>query len=233
MSNFTIDIELIYIFLIHCVGEDKVISNLPVVASDNKTVVRKLLEDSVNGNQIVSRHLDSYMTTTNNNPDSEDFAVEINFKGIVNFERNSPKQFRALYDIFDILKKRSHYEKEYPLITHPVIALFIWKKWRKARYLFYVTFIAYLVFIGFYSWMVSVIFEKKNLCENYSAQSQSISMLFIEVGMIISVVFLLIWEFFQAFRLRMLYFREIENFIELFVFLSSFCLVFYKVMSVC
>ena len=219
----------------------EVISNLPSNESESKTVVRKLLEDSVNGNQIVSRHLDTFLKTTGNNPDSEEFAIEVDFTGIVNFDKNSPKQFRALYDIFDIFKNGNDYEKDYPLITHPVIALFVWKKWNSTRYPFYLAFAVYSVFLIFYSLMVVDVFSitetqsnNTNITEIQSGKTSNIStstiyQIILMIGMIIFAVLLLIWEFFQAFRLKMLYFKEIENFIEIFVFLSSFCLVIYKV----
>ena len=215
----------------------EVITNLsPNEKGESKTVVRKLLEDSVNGNQIVSRHLDTFLKTTGNNPDSEEFAIEVDFTGIVNFDKNSPKQFRALYDIFDIFKNGNDYEKDYPLITHPVIALFIWKKWNSTRYPFYLAFAVYSVFLIFYSLMVVGVFghANTNITEIQSGNTSNIStstiyQIILMIGMIIFAVLLLIWEFFQAFELKMLYFKEIENFIEIFVFLSSFCLVIYKV----
>ena len=218
----------------------EVISNLPSNESESKTVVRKLLEDSINGNQIVSRHLNTFLKTTGNNPDSEEFAIEVDFTGIVNFDKNSPKQFRALYDIFDIFKNGTDYERDHPLITHPVIALFIWKKWNSTRYPFYLAFAVYSVFLIFYSLMVVDVFghamNDTNIRENESGKTSNdniststIYQIILMIGMIIFAVLLLIWEFFQAFRLKMLYFKEIENFIEIFVFLSSFCLVLYKV----
>lgn len=200
---------------------------------EDKTVVRKLLEDAVNGNQIVSRYLDDFMTCTNDVPDREDFAIQIDFSGIVNFKNENPKQFRALFDIFDILKGSHSNEKDYPIITHPVIALFIWKKWEKTCFQFYGTFLAYLIFIIFYSSMVFDNFGTEYVnatttITNCSALNDNESSTHTKVGLIVCLVLLLIWEGFQAARLGRLYIREIENYIELFVFLSAICLLIYK-----
>ena len=97
-----------------------------------KTVFNALLDDVVNGYKILSKCLDDLITKTEENPDSETFALSINFEGLI--ETSSIKQCGHLFEIFN--KSKSGTEKDFPIIRHPVIALFIWKKWRMAIWFF-------------------------------------------------------------------------------------------------
>ena len=87
-----------------------------------KTVFNALLDDVINGYKILSKCLDDLITKTTENPDSETFALSINFEGLI--ETSSTKQCGHLFEIFN--KSKSGTEKEFPIIRHPVIALFIW-----------------------------------------------------------------------------------------------------------
>ena len=64
-----------------------------------KTVLNALLDDVVNGNKILSQCLDDLITKTADNPDSEHFALRIDFEGFI--KTNSTKQCRHLFQIFN------------------------------------------------------------------------------------------------------------------------------------
>ena len=193
-----------------------------------KTVFNALLDDVVNGNKILSRCLDDLITKTTDNPDSERFALSINFEGLIN--TNSTKQCRHLFEIINKSKSGKIPEKDFPIVRHPVIALFIWKKWRKAIWFFLFNAVLYGIFLANYTWIILLIFSNDEGNEeetNGSCQTDHYKDNFGKsgYGLIISVVLLSLWEIMQMVRLGKLYFKEKENYIEIFVFATAFVLI--------
>ena len=116
-----------------------------------KTVFQALLDDVVNGNRILSKCLDDLISSpSNTKPDSEDFTLNIDFSGLI--KTNSTKQCENLFDIVNKSKSGKICEKVYPIVRHPVIALFIWKKWRKAIWFFLINAVLYGIFLFNYTW---------------------------------------------------------------------------------
>ena len=204
-----------------------------------KTVFNALLDDVVNGNKILSKCLDDLITKTTENPDSERFALSINFEGFI--ETNSTKQCRHLFEMFKKSTSGKIPEKDFPIIKHPVIALFIWKKWRKAIWFFLFNAVLYGIFLANFTWIILEIFsndkgsvnvqgnrtesveEPNGSCRRTDHYKDHFGMS--GNGLIISVVLLSLWEIMQMVRLGKLYFQEIENYIEIFVFATAFLLV--------
>ena len=199
------------------------------IKKEKKTVFNALLNDVVNGNKILSRCLDLCIDTKDTeNPDSENFTIGINFEGLI--KTNSTKQCRHLFEIFKKSKSANIPEKDFPIIRHPVIALFIWKKWRKAIWFFLINAVLYGIFLSNYTFMILFIFEHNTLNGNGSngtCQSDH----YIDdigkagIGLYFSVILLILWEIMQMIRLGRLYFKEIENYIELFVFITALLLL--------
>ena len=203
-----------------------------------KTVLNALLDDVVNGNKILSQCLDDLITKTTDNPDSEHFALRINFEGFI--KTNSTKQCRHLFQIFNKSKSGKIPDTDFPIVRHPVIALFIWKKWKKAIWFFLLNAVLYGIFLFNYTWIILEIFSndkgngniKGNRTDsrnetNGSCQSDHYkdNFGFSGNGLIISVVLLSLWEIMQMLRLGKLYFKEVENYIEIFVFATAFLLI--------
>ena len=115
-----------------------------------KTVFNALLDDVVNGNKILSKCLDDLVSSPTENPDSEKFTLEIDFNGLIKSE--STKQCHHVFEIFNKSKSGKIPEKDFPIVRHPVITLFIWKKWRKAIWFFLVNAILYGIFLSHYTW---------------------------------------------------------------------------------
>eukprot|EP00092_Neocalanus_flemingeri_P054453 GFUD01064123.1.p1 GENE.GFUD01064123.1~~GFUD01064123.1.p1 ORF type:complete len:560 (+),score=125.62 GFUD01064123.1:420-2099(+) len=125
-----------------------------------RTIARKLLEDAVNGNKIVKRELDIHVKATDDKEDSINYALEIDFEGILSEE--SPKQTMVLYDLLDLrVEKRSEHNEAFTnLIKHPVIASFIALKWKKTKWYFYTTSLIFMSFLLFYSAFIIYIFNR-------------------------------------------------------------------------
>ena len=124
---------------------------------EEKTVFNALLDDVVNGNKILSKCLDDLVSSSKENPDSEDFTLKIDFDGLI--KTNTTRQCRHLFEIFNKLKSGKIPETEFAVVTHPVIALFIWKKWRKAIWFFSLNAILYGIFLSNYTWLVEHIIQ--------------------------------------------------------------------------
>eukprot|EP00092_Neocalanus_flemingeri_P000315 GFUD01000337.1.p1 GENE.GFUD01000337.1~~GFUD01000337.1.p1 ORF type:complete len:560 (+),score=128.32 GFUD01000337.1:393-2072(+) len=125
-----------------------------------RTIARKLLEDAVNGNKIVKRELDIHVKATDDKEDSINYALEIDFEGILSEE--SPKQTMVLYDLLDLrVEKRSEHNEAFTnLIKHPVIASFIALKWKKTKWYFYTTSLIFMSFLLFYSVFIIYLFNR-------------------------------------------------------------------------
>ena len=211
-----------------------------------KTVLNALLDDVINGYKILSKCLDDLITRTTDNPDSETFALRINFEGLI--ETSSTKQCGHLIEIFN--KSKSGTEKDFPIIRHPVIALFIWKKWRMAIWFFLINAVLYIIFLSIYTWMILWIFSNDKGNGNVEGNPDSVGFIvyrspitdsgfkpgrtcrsayydfgYSRMPMIISVTLLSLWEIMQMIRLGRRYFKEIENYIEIFVFSTAILLI--------
>ena len=203
-----------------------------------KTVFNALLDDVVNGNKIFSKCLDDLITKTTENPDSETFALSINFEGLI--QTNSTKQCHHLFEIFNKSKSGEIPEKDFPIVRHPVIALFIWKKWRKAIWFFLINAVLYWFFLLNYTWMILWKFYNTSRNANVEGNTTEIGKEtertcqtdhyqddfgHNEIILIISLILLSLWEIMQMIRLGKLYFKEVENFIEISVFATAFLLL--------
>ena len=126
--------------------------NLGLLDSDGYSLGGRLLEDVTNGDKIVLDKLDSYLSTTQDDLDKEDFAVVIDHKGLVN---SDPNGFVFLKDLL-----QSPREITLRILSHPVITTFIKKKWPKWRFLF--TYVVFLFFVIIYSFYLLFLFAIKS-----------------------------------------------------------------------
>lgn len=137
----------------------------------SRTVVRTLIEEVTNGNQLVRKQLDDYLKPTANNPNSKKYGIEVDFTGIVN--KHATDQCQVLYDL---IEASGDYGVINDIITHPVIALFISAKWKKIRKFYFITTLAYFFFLVSYSILIHLMFGTVgNDFLNFGTDGDSIS----------------------------------------------------------
>ena len=125
-----------------------------------KSVIRKVLEDAVNGDKIIRNILDNQITETNNNTDALNHLIKVDFSAIL--DPLSNKQTTAVFDLLDLRIERG-FESREPftnLIKHPVIGLFITQKWKKTQSYFYFQSIIYICFLLSYSAFIINLFNR-------------------------------------------------------------------------
>ena len=66
----------------------------------SRTILRKLLDDAVNGDKIVEQQLDKNLQQIGANENSLEHGTQIDFEGI--FKENSPRQTRVVKDLLDL-----------------------------------------------------------------------------------------------------------------------------------
>jgi len=133
-----------------------------------RMIVRKLLEDSVNGDKIVEKELDKSIKQIGKNENTIDYGFEVDFEGI--FKDGSSRQTRVVKELLDMRavsregEERDAYNR---LITHPVIAIFIYSKWKNSRWYFYLNSAIFTSFLGFYSAFIWKLFSRpEEYCRN-------------------------------------------------------------------
>ena len=72
-------------------------------ALKKRTVFKKILEDTFNGNKIVEEVLDSYIKKTAENENDKDYGIEIDFSGLASDE--SQKQTTCINELLQLLAK--------------------------------------------------------------------------------------------------------------------------------
>ena len=97
--------------------------HLGMLDCDGYSLGGRVLDEVTNGDRIVLEKLDSYVSTTQDDLDSEDFAVIIDHKGLIN---NDPKGFTFLKDLLQTPR-----EITFKILSHPVITTYIKKRWPK------------------------------------------------------------------------------------------------------
>jgi len=125
-----------------------------------RTIARKILEDAVNGNKIVKKELDDHVKELDDKKDSVRYAVEVDFEGILC--EDSYKQTMVVYDLLDLRAEQEN-DSMLPftnLIQHPVIALFIARKWKKTKWYFYAHSLMFITFLIFYSSFIIYLFNR-------------------------------------------------------------------------
>jgi len=152
---------------IHHILKDGNINLRTAIAEDDeygvkrkRTIARKILEDAVNGDKVVKRELDSHVTALDDKKDSINYSLEVDFEGI--FCRDSSKQTMVVYDLLDLrAEKGSDVMQPFTsLIKHPVIALFIAKKWKRTQWYFYAQSLIFMSFLLFYSTFIIYLFNR-------------------------------------------------------------------------
>jgi len=133
----------------------------PIEEEDKtRTIARKILEDAVNGNKIVKKELDDHVKELDDKRDSINYAVEVDFEGVLC--EDSYKQTMVVYDLLDLRAEKAN-DNMQPftnLIKHPVIALFIARKWKKTKWYFYAHSLIFITFLVFYSSFIIYLFNR-------------------------------------------------------------------------
>ena len=74
-----------------------------------RTILRKLLDDAVNGDRIVEQQLDKNVQRVGATENSLDFGAQIDFGGI--FKEGSPRQTRVVKELLDLRASSSEGEQ--------------------------------------------------------------------------------------------------------------------------
>jgi len=205
---------------------------------ESRMLLKKLLDDVVNGHKIVKAILDNCVGETCEEEDSIDFAIKIDWSGMFNSKQNN--QTDLLFHLLNIRDKHSASFSQ--LLSHPVIAAFITLKWRKTQKYFYARSAMFFSFLLLYS--VFIVYNCSTLDTklpqqssiNFSTEddkifldsSQPTRFLVCESLLLVLTIILALEEFYQAFKLRRQYFREIENCFEWIVIISAFISMGFK-----
>ena len=139
-----------------------------------RTIFRKLLEDSVNGDRIVEHELDNLITADPRiNENSIDYSIDLNFEGI--FKEESPNQTRVVNDLLDLrAEHREHWESLTRLVRHPVIAAFVIEKWRHVRWYYYWSSVLFVLFLLSFSGFTYYLFVRPEVhCSSLEKQLYS------------------------------------------------------------
>ena len=192
----------------------------------------------------MKRELDIHVNATCRDEDSIHYAIEIDFEGI--FCEESPKQSTVVKDLLELqMVKRNNSNKAIQsLLTHPLIATFIALKWEKTKWYFYTTSVIFIIFLALYSSIVTYFFNRPELycrytiqilCNETQLENQKdwywVDFQYFEVvkGLYLTLfVLLLLIEIYQASKLKMQYFKELENYIEWFVLISALITMIFK-----
>ena len=75
----------------------------------SRTILRKLLDDAVNGDRIVEQQLDKNVQSIGATENSLDFGAQIDFGGI--FKEDSPRQTRVVKELLDLRASSSEGEQ--------------------------------------------------------------------------------------------------------------------------
>ena len=75
----------------------------------SRTILRKLLDDAVNGDRIVEHQLDKNVQRVGATENSLDFGAQIDFGGI--FKEDSPRQTRVVKELLDLRASSSEGEQ--------------------------------------------------------------------------------------------------------------------------
>merc|ERR1711874_807993 len=196
--------------------------------NESVMLLKKLLVDVVNGHKIVEKILDNCVGETCKEEDSINFAIKIDWSGMLNREQNN--QTALLFDLLNIRDK--HPGSFSQLLRHPVIAAFITLKWRKSQKYFYAQSAMFLSFLLLYSVFIGYLFtenicsrldiklpqpnsipctprEYEGLIPTFLNSSQPTAFLVCEISLLALTLLLALVELYQAVKLRRQYFRGI------------------------
>ena len=118
----------------------------------DKPLVSTIMEEVVNGTEVIEAGLNSCLLATTESPKSIDFAIKIDFLRL--FSRKTKRQCTVIDEILDMIDNFDSAQ----LVKHPVIAIFIWAKWRKIKKYYYLHALLYIAFLLSYSIMVYQLF---------------------------------------------------------------------------
>ena len=145
-----------------------------VEGGKRRTILKKLLEDAVNGDRIVEQQLDKSVNQIGENENQLNYGIEIDFGGI--FKESSSRQTQVVKELLDLRASSREGEQREAitrLVTHPVIATFIHLKWQKCLWYFYLNSAVFTIFLGLYSFFIAQLFYRPEFCEQIQKQRDS------------------------------------------------------------
>ena len=89
--------------------------NLCLYSKEDKgdSLIKILLDEVCNGHEVVEKVLDSYMDTTNPDPNSKDFSIEMNFAGLMLNEEDKQDSGSGDSVLDDIVELKLKYQENF------------------------------------------------------------------------------------------------------------------------
>ena len=116
-----------------------------------KSLMYELLTQVINGDKLVLEKLDASVGTTNDDPNSSDYAVLIDQKTLVDEDP------RSLALMTDLLSLPRDFTQE--ILDHPVLTTFVKRKWPKLMFFIMTTF--YFLFVVAFTLFLLFMFTTK------------------------------------------------------------------------
>jgi len=119
-----------------------------------RTLFRKILEDTVNGNKIVEEVLNTYIKTTAENENDANYGIEIDFSGLASVDpQKGMMQTTCVNELLDLRAKAkgSRADIYSDLLKHPLLASLITLKWEKVQKIFCMKLLIFVAFVVLYS----------------------------------------------------------------------------------
>merc|ERR1712222_51960 len=120
-----------------------------------RTLFRKILEDTVNGNKIVEEVLNTYIKKTTENENDANYGIEIDFSGLAPGDPHKGQMQTTCINELLELRAKAKGTKEADiysdLLKHPLLASLITLKWEKVQKIFCMKLLIFVAFVILYS----------------------------------------------------------------------------------
>lgn len=189
-----------------------------------------------NGTKILGKQFDESITT--NGIDPSEYTCRLKFDYSILMSKYKEHQMSVVEDILDDHRER----KTADLLQHPLVASFLYLKWRKIRMLFFSNVITYLILVAgvtAYVW-TAISGNHHDPQSNHTLQINSSASAFVffpdmkdappvirlQLSLVIVIAVILCQEVIQFASLHTRYFQEAESYIKWGALVTSSIIIF-------
>lgn len=185
---------------------------------------------------VLEEHLDNCVEFDVNSKkqEKEEFSVKLNYRSLIppyatlcsEVDENGQctrKELVAETEVIYFMSKTSEYKH---LLSHPVIVSFLFMKWLRLQWLFWVNLCFYVIFA--LSLVTYIFFDFAYFSQEQKSALQSSTAKLSYVVLIVSLLLLILREFFQICVAPLKYLANFENYIEIVLIVVSSFMVFTK-----
>ncbi|XP_066141108.1 transient receptor potential cation channel protein painless-like [Euwallacea fornicatus] len=191
--------------------------------------------------ELLEKHLDScvYFDTKSMKNEKEDFEVKFKYRSLIPpYAKNSEtckdveaagialefeKELVAETEVISFMSNTSEFKH---LLKHPVIVSFLFMKWLQIQWLFWTNLSFYITFV------LSLVIYIFSDYAYFTTQEKSSFQIFLSslsyVCLLLTLLILIIREFFQICVASTKYFKNFENYIEIVLIVITSMIVFNK-----